>query len=154
MPLREKALLPLGAKSWSSTSPRRVLTPQETDEIFACCAAWRPTGHPIVFISHKLYEVLAVADRNHRHPARPRDRERSPGETTEESWPNLMVGREVELTVRPRRVARRRGLCFRVEGLTSDGRSPHEVVPGATVRRSEPERSSASRASRATARTS
>ncbi|MGH2511421.1 MAG: ATP-binding cassette domain-containing protein, partial [Candidatus Limnocylindrales bacterium] len=38
--------------------PTAVLTPQETDEIFEVLRRLAGEGHSIVFISHKLYEVL------------------------------------------------------------------------------------------------
>ena len=40
-----------------------MLTPQETEEIFAVLRRLAAEGHSIVFISHKLYEVLEIADR-------------------------------------------------------------------------------------------
>jgi general nucleoside transport system ATP-binding protein len=42
--------------------PTAVLTPQETDDSCASCAA-ADEGTSIVFITHKLREVRAVADR-------------------------------------------------------------------------------------------
>jgi len=43
--------------------PTAVLTPQETEEIFAVLRRLAAEGHSIIFISHKLYEVLSIADR-------------------------------------------------------------------------------------------
>src|SRR6185437_14178099 len=43
--------------------PTAVLTPQETTEIFDVLRRLAREGHSIIFISHKLYEVLAIADR-------------------------------------------------------------------------------------------
>ena len=43
--------------------PTAVLTPQETKEIFAVLRRLADEGHSIIFISHKLYEVLEIADR-------------------------------------------------------------------------------------------
>ena len=40
-----------------------MLTPQETKEIFAVLRRLADEGHSIIFISHKLYEVLEIADR-------------------------------------------------------------------------------------------
>jgi ABC-type uncharacterized transport system ATPase subunit len=40
-----------------------VLTPQETDELLAVMRSLAARGTSIVFITHKLREVLAVADR-------------------------------------------------------------------------------------------
>ena len=79
--------------------PTAVLTPQETREIFAVLRRLRDEGHSIIFISHKLYEVLEIADRI---TVIRRGRvvgERLPSETTEDDLAELMVGREVQLTV-------------------------------------------------------
>ena len=44
--------------------PTAVLTPQETREVFTVLRRLtKELGTSIVFISHKLYEVLDVADR-------------------------------------------------------------------------------------------
>src|SRR5206468_3594424 len=79
--------------------PTAVLTPQETEEIFAVLRRLAQAGHSIVFISHKLYEVLEIADRI---TVIRRGRvvgERVPAETNEDDLAELMVGREVQLTV-------------------------------------------------------
>jgi general nucleoside transport system ATP-binding protein len=79
--------------------PTAVLTPQETDEIFGVLRRLAGEGHSIVFISHKLYEVLEIADRI---TVIRRGRvvgERLPNGTNEDDLAELMVGREVQLTV-------------------------------------------------------
>jgi len=79
--------------------PTAVLTPQETEEIFVLLRKLAESGRSIVFISHKLYEVLEIADRI---TVIRRGRvvgERVPQGTTEEDLAELMVGREVDLTV-------------------------------------------------------
>ena len=43
--------------------PTSVLTPQEADRLFAVLERMKEEGKGVVFISHKLGEVLAVADR-------------------------------------------------------------------------------------------
>src|SRR3954451_20015733 len=43
--------------------PTAVLTPQETEEIFGVLKRLAGEGRSIIFISHKLYEVLEIADR-------------------------------------------------------------------------------------------
>src|SRR5207248_1573393 len=43
--------------------PTAVLTPQETEELFAVVRALREQGTSIIFITHKLGEVLEIADR-------------------------------------------------------------------------------------------
>ncbi len=79
--------------------PTAVLTPQETVEIFAVFRRLASEGHSIIFISHKLYEVLEIADRI---TVIRRGRvvgSRRPAETDEDDLAELMVGREVQLTV-------------------------------------------------------
>lgn len=43
--------------------PTAVLTPQETEELFVQIKALRENGHSIIFISHKLDEVMRLCDR-------------------------------------------------------------------------------------------
>jgi ABC-type uncharacterized transport system ATPase subunit len=43
--------------------PTAVLTPQETDDLFATLRLAIESGLSIIFISHKLHEVMAIADR-------------------------------------------------------------------------------------------
>jgi simple sugar transport system ATP-binding protein len=43
--------------------PTAVLTPQEVDELFVTLHQMTKDGHSLVFISHKLREVLALSDR-------------------------------------------------------------------------------------------
>jgi simple sugar transport system ATP-binding protein len=43
--------------------PTAVLTPQEVDDLFVTLRRMTQEGHGLVFISHKLREVLAISDR-------------------------------------------------------------------------------------------
>src|SRR6195952_2518887 len=52
-----------GARILILDEPTAVLVPQEVDELFANLAELRSEGLTVLFISHKLDEVLAVADR-------------------------------------------------------------------------------------------
>src|SRR4051812_27176143 len=79
--------------------PTAVLTPQETQEIFGVLRRLADEGHSIVFISHKLYEVLEIADRITVIRRGKVVGQRIPSETNEEDLAELMVGREVSLTV-------------------------------------------------------
>jgi ABC-type uncharacterized transport system ATPase subunit len=79
--------------------PTAVLTPQETEEIFSVLRRLAQEGHSIVFISHKLYEVLEIADRITVIRRGKVVGERRPSETNEDDLAELMVGREVQLTV-------------------------------------------------------
>lgn len=43
--------------------PTAVLTPQEVNDLFATLKRMVSEGHGLVFISHKLHEVMAISDR-------------------------------------------------------------------------------------------
>jgi general nucleoside transport system ATP-binding protein len=79
--------------------PTAVLTPQETEEIFAVLRRLAQEGHSIVFISHKLYEVLAIADRITVIRRGKVVGSRVPSQTDESDLAALMVGRDVQLVV-------------------------------------------------------
>jgi simple sugar transport system ATP-binding protein len=109
--------------------PTAVLTPQETKEIFVVLRRLAHEGHSIVFISHKLYEVLEIADRI---TVIRRGRvvgERKPSETDENDLAELMVGREVQLTV-DRGDSHPADVRLRVGGLRVHDDRGHEVVRG------------------------
>ncbi len=52
-----------GAKLLILDEPTAVLTPGETDRLFDSLRRLREDGHAVIFISHKLAEVEALADR-------------------------------------------------------------------------------------------
>ena len=79
--------------------PTAVLTPQEARELFEVIRGLTERGKSIIFISHKLNEVLEIADRI-TVLRRGKLIETLPAEgATEESLARLMVGREVLLRV-------------------------------------------------------
>jgi general nucleoside transport system ATP-binding protein len=79
--------------------PTAVLTAQETADLFEVLRALRDDGVAIVFISHKLGEVLEIADRvTVLRRGKKIDTVPTAG-ATEESLARLMVGREVLLRV-------------------------------------------------------
>ena len=109
--------------------PTAVLTPQETEEIFEVLRRLARDGHSIVFISHKLYEVLEIADRI---TVIRRGRvvgQRLPRETNEEDLAELMVGREVNLTV-DRGESHPADVALDVRGLSVKDDRGSEVVRG------------------------
>jgi len=52
-----------GARTVILDEPTAVLVPQEVDELFATLREMRAEGYTFLFISHKLDEVRAIADR-------------------------------------------------------------------------------------------
>ena len=79
--------------------PTAVLTPQEADELFGILRNLTREGMSIIFISHKLNEVLQIADRI-TVLRRGKRVDTLPGEgATEAGLARLMVGREVLLRV-------------------------------------------------------
>jgi simple sugar transport system ATP-binding protein len=52
-----------GASLLILDEPTAVLTPQEVDELFVTLRQMAEDGHALVFISHKLHEVMAFTDR-------------------------------------------------------------------------------------------
>ena len=84
--------------------PTAVLTAQETQELFEVLRALKEDGVSIVFISHKLNEVLEISDRV-TVLRRGEKIDTVPTEgATEESLARLMVGREVLLRVEKKSV--------------------------------------------------
>jgi len=79
--------------------PTAVLTPQETEELFVVIRSLREQGKSIIFISHKLKEVLQIADRITvlRRGKKVETLQREGA--TENQLARLMVGREVLLRV-------------------------------------------------------
>jgi general nucleoside transport system ATP-binding protein len=79
--------------------PTAVLTPQEAGELFGILASLKREGMSIIFITHKLNEVLEIADRV-TVLRRGKVVETLPAAgATEEQLARLMVGREVLLRV-------------------------------------------------------
>jgi len=111
--------------------PTAVLTPQETTEIFAVLRRLRDEGHSIIFISHKLYEVLEIADRI---TVIRRGRvvgSRIPSETNEDDLAELMVGRNVQLVV-DRGESHPDGPVLEISDLHVTDDRGHEAVRGLT----------------------
>ncbi len=88
-----------GAEILILDEPTAVLTPQEARELFGIIRSLTEQGKSIIFISHKLNEVLEIADRV-TVLRRGKQIETLPtAGATEESLARLMVGREVLLRV-------------------------------------------------------
>ena len=79
--------------------PTAVLTPQETNEFFRIVASLKADGKGIVFITHKLREALAIADRIVVLRRGKTVGEVNPHDVVQEDLAAMMVGRPVDLVV-------------------------------------------------------
>jgi len=107
-----------GAQLLILDEPTGVLTPQETKELFVVLRDLVKEGKTIIFISHKLREVLEISDR-----ITVMRRGKVVGhlvtkDTNEEEIATAMVGREVLLRV-DKKPATPGPVTFKVENLTA-----------------------------------
>ncbi len=75
--------------------PTAVLTPQEVDELFVIMRQMVKDGHALIFISHKLHEVVEISSRVTVLRDGRKIGTRPTSETTKQDLANWMVGREV-----------------------------------------------------------
>jgi ABC-type uncharacterized transport system ATPase subunit len=80
--------------------PTAVLTPQEADELFVIMRGLTERGVSIIFITHKLKEVLAVSDRITVMRSGRVVGTVTPEDMNEAKLASMMVGREVILKVK------------------------------------------------------
>lgn len=126
-----KALM-RGAKLLILDEPTGVLTPQEAERLFEIMDAMKREGHALVFITHKLHEVMRVADRitvlrKGRVVGTMMRAEASPQELT-----RLMVGRAVTFDrVKPKRQPEE--VLLRAEGATVRGDRGVLALKGVTL---------------------
>jgi ABC-type uncharacterized transport system ATPase subunit len=109
--------------------PTAVLTPQETEELFQIMRGLVKQGKSIIFITHKLKEVMTIADRiivlrNGRITG-----ETTPAETSEEQLAEMMVGREVALVVQ-KGPASPGEIVLEVTGLTAEDQRHQPALRG------------------------
>ncbi len=109
--------------------PTAVLTPQETEELFEIMRGLVAQGKSIIFITHKLKEVMTIADRvvvlrNGRVTG-----ETTPAESSEEELAEMMVGREVALVV-AKEPASPTDVVLEVTGLTAEDQRHQPALRG------------------------
>ena len=109
--------------------PTGVLTPQESKELFGVLRDLVKNGKTIIFISHKLKEVLEISDR-----ITVMRRGKVVGhlitkDTNEEEIATMMVGRAVLLRV-DKKPAKPGAVAFRVQDLTATADNGVQVLKG------------------------
>jgi len=118
-----------GARILVLDEPTAVLTPQETREIFGVLRRLREDGTSIIFISHKLDEVLEIADRVTVIRRGKVVGSRKPADTNEDELAELMVGRAVSLRV-DRGQSHPGDVMLEIIGLRATDDRRHEVCRG------------------------
>jgi ABC-type uncharacterized transport system ATPase subunit len=109
--------------------PTAVLTPQEVEEFFGIVRSLRDAGKGIVFITHKLGEILEIADRITVLRDGRSVGEALPGEIDQAGLAEMMVGRPVELVVE-KGPARPGDAVLEVEDLVVLDERDHAAVDG------------------------
>lgn len=109
--------------------PTAVLTPQEAHELFRIMEDLTNEGVSIIFITHKLKEVLAIADRIGVLRRGQMVGTTTPGESTEASLAEMMVGRKVILQVEKEQAKAGKAI-LRVEDLQVRDDRNHLAVRG------------------------
>lgn len=109
--------------------PTAVLTPQEAEDLFRIIRELTQRGVSIIFITHKLKEVLAVADRITVMRGGHVVGTTKPSETNEQQLAAMMVGREVILTV-DKTPAKPKENVLKVDGLRVRDQRSLEAVRG------------------------
>ena len=103
-----------GANILILDEPTAVLTPQETEKLFAVIRNMKTDGKAIVIITHKLHEVLAISDRVAIVRKGEYVGDVPTSEATELSLTEMMVGKKVSLNIdRPEPVDSKLRLCVR-----------------------------------------
>ena len=108
--------------------PTAVLTPQEVDDLFVTLRRMVGEGHALIFISHKLHEVMAISDR----VTVLRDGQtvgtRPTKSVTRDDLVALMVGREVKpLAPQPHNAG---DVRLKIAGLRTMGDRGAEALRG------------------------
>ncbi len=111
--------------------PTAVLTPQEVESLFKVLRTLVANGKSIIFITHKLKEVLALADhitvlRGGRVVGTV-----VPAETTQQQLASMMVGREVNLAVK-KKLATPKDVVLEVKDLYVQDENKEMIVQGVT----------------------
>lgn len=101
--------------------PTAVLTPQEIDELMEIMRGFKAEGKSILFITHKLNEIMAVADRCTVLRKGKGIGTVDIASTTKEELSRMMVGRDVQFAV-DKAPAKPGDVVLRMQDVTVPGR--------------------------------
>ena len=112
--------------------PTAVLTPQEVDELFVTLRQMKLEGHALIFISHKLHEVVNISDR----VTVLRDgcvvNTVPTANATKESLAEMMVGREIVMQLE-RPVVERGDVRLALKDIWADSDRGTPALRGVTL---------------------
>jgi ABC-type uncharacterized transport system ATPase subunit len=127
-----KALL-AGADLLILDEPTSVLTPKEAEELFAVLRRMTGEGHSVIFISHKLEEILSICDRVVVLRRGEVAGEAAAREVDKRELARLMVGREIIFNLE-RQKLEPGPVVLEVEDLTVPGDRKVAAVRGVSFR--------------------
>lgn len=107
--------------------PTAVLTPQEARELFVVIRKLAQRGHTVIFITHKLLEIIQVADQVSVMRNGKMIGSKPIAETNMREMARMMVGREVLLTV-DKQPAKPGEPVLQVEHLLVAGVGGHKAI--------------------------
>jgi general nucleoside transport system ATP-binding protein len=114
--------------------PTAVLTPQEADALFGTLRSMAAEGKTVIFISHKLHEVMAVADRVTVLRGGSTVATVDVGDATPRSLSALMVGRDVDATTRQVPEHTPGEVALALEGVSARGDRGGDALRDVTLR--------------------
>jgi simple sugar transport system ATP-binding protein len=112
--------------------PTAVLTPQETEDLFSTMRALREQGKTIIFIAHKLKEVMAICDRMTVLRKGRRVGTVDAASTSESELAEMMVGAKVVPATRTGK-AKIGDPVLEVTNLTADGDRRQRALDGLSL---------------------
>jgi ABC-type uncharacterized transport system ATPase subunit len=111
--------------------PTAVLTPQEVDDLFVTFRRMATEGHALIFISHKLHEVMAISDRVTALRDGKMAGTRPTKGATRNELAKMMVGREVKpLAPQPIKAG---AVRLKIEALHAMGDRGSEALRGVNL---------------------
>jgi simple sugar transport system ATP-binding protein len=112
--------------------PTAVLTPQEVDELFSIMRQMSNDGHALIFISHKLHEVLEISQRVTVLRDGKKIGTRPTAETSKSDLGSWMVGREVSFRRSKVKVDRGKPRLV-LEGVSADSERGTQALKGVSL---------------------
>lgn len=107
--------------------PTSVLTPQETEKLFNFIRDFKGKGHSVIFISHKLNEVMEIADRITVLRDGKIVGNVSRSEASESQLTHMMIGRDLAI-VKTNNTIHPKSEMLKIENLTIVGDRKSKVI--------------------------